>query len=147
MAINTIRLDYDTCDCSHYCSYDTSINPPVFTLVGTGNICQFHSSVSLSNLLSVVLEENGRKNNSIQAIVDAFPSLLSTTGAAGGGLKTFDVNGDRNVISVNFAWSGTAPNRVLTLTPVGFTLTTSQKNAAQNKANQLFGVGKVVINT
>jgi hypothetical protein len=63
----------------------------------------------------------------------------------------FDVQPDgvtrifKRGISFWISWTGTAPNRQLTLTLQGITLTTNQKNSLQTKLNTRFGISKVVI--
>jgi hypothetical protein len=59
-----------------------------------------------------------------------------------------DVNGSRTFkkgITATWSWSGTAPNRLMTITVTGIVLTTNQKNAIQTKLNERFGINNVTI--
>ena len=48
-------------------------------------------------------------------------------------------------VNISWAWSGLPPDRVLTITVTGTTLTTQQKNAIQNRLNSRFGTGKITV--
>ena len=49
-------------------------------------------------------------------------------------------------ITIEFAYSGTQPNRLLTLTVTGITLTQQQINKAQTALDTKFGINQVVVN-
>jgi hypothetical protein len=83
--------------------------------------------------------ENQRgPSNTLAEILDKGPSTLYDT--ATDGTRTF-----KRGITVSWAWSGTAPDRVLTVTVTGITLTTNQRNSITTFLNNRFGVGKVVL--
>jgi hypothetical protein len=84
-------------------------------------------------------EENERWDNSIQTIIDNGPAGLYDI-VEGGTARVI-----KKSIIVNFSWSGTVPNRVLTITVVNFTLTNNQRTTIQNRLNTIFGVGKVIL--
>jgi hypothetical protein len=84
-------------------------------------------------------EENLRWDNSIQTIIDNGPAGLYDI-VEGGTARVI-----KKSIIVNFSWSGTVPNRVLTITVANFTLTNNQRTTIQNRLNTIFGVGKVVL--
>jgi len=83
--------------------------------------------------------ENQRgPNNTLAEILDKGPTALYDI--ATDGTRTF-----KRGITVDWAWSGTEPNRVLTITVIGITLTTNQRNTVTTFLNNRFGVGKVVL--
>jgi len=141
MVTNTTRYSPDTCDC--VLEYDWDSTKPESSRTHTLNrfvkVCSFHQVLATdTDRWNAVFEENPRKNQSLQAILDNSPTT-----------SLYDiVNGNRQLkasIGFNFSWSGTAPNRVLTISFTGITLTTQQKNTIQSALNTRFGVGKVVL--
>jgi len=139
MAIRTTRWSPDTCTCVIDYTWDdtTSETNRVHTL-STITKCPAHIAQTDSTAYSTVLDENPRKNIALENILSSSPTtaLYDT------------VNGTRQFkqgINVNFSWSGTAPNRVLTLTITGISLTTPQKNTLQTALNTRLGSGKVVL--
>ena len=140
MAINITRWSPDTCDCVIEYSWDDTVSADqrVHTLSNYVKKCSAHSILSTDNdRWNTVFEENPRKNNAYQLILDNGPTGLSDL-----------INGSRQIkdgITINTSWSGIAPNRVLTITVTGFSLTQNQKNAIQTFLNNRFGVGKVLI--
>jgi hypothetical protein len=139
MTINTTRWSPDTCSCVVEYSWDSEAPPENRTHELTSiQKCPVHSSLSDSEAYAVLTEENPRKNNTLQSALDNGPTAL------------YDINPDgarvlKQNITYNFSWSGTVPNRVLTISFTGINLTTQQKNAIQNFLNNKFGSGKVVI--
>jgi hypothetical protein len=141
MAIVTTRWSPDHCVCVVEYQWDTTTNENtrIHTYSTHINVCPDHSPLGQNvNGYNAMLEENQRKNNNLQTMIDNAAAQLSSTGSAGGQLK--------NGITYNISYTGTAPNRVLNVSFSGITLTTAQKNALQNAANTKFGTGKVVIN-
>ena len=138
MTINTTKWSPDTCTCVVNYSWDDSVPAEQRTHELTSiEKCLVHSSLTDTAAYQVVTEENPRKNVSLQTVLDNAPTSL------------YDVNTDgartlKNNISYNFSWSGEAPDRVLTISFSGISLTTPQKNALQNFLNNKFG-GKVVL--
>ena len=141
MTINTTRWSPDTCDCVIEYTWDDSLPNDQIVLTPTNiiNVCPFHTAFATSpaNLYAVLTEENPRKNIAIQNILDNGPTSL------------FDVVGSNRYlkkgITINFSWTGTAPNRVVHLTIGGVTLTNNQRNTVQNALNTRFGTGKVIL--
>ena len=138
MTINTTRWSPDTCSCVVEYSWDDSVSAEQRTHELTSiEKCPVHSSLSDSEAFAAVTDENPRKNNSLQSVLDNGPATL------------YDVNADgarilKPNLAYNFSFSGTPPDRVLTINFSGITLTTPQKNAIQNFLNSRFG-GKVVL--
>lgn len=125
------RWSPDTCQCVIEYNADLSLSRVV-------NACAAHQGGTESTVFNTVLEENPRKNRSLKEILDNAPaSMIDTDGE---GTRTF-----KNGITVDFDWSGVAPDRTLTLTVKGITLTTPQKNAIQTKLDTRFGAGKVTV--
>lgn len=93
---------------------------------------------------TTITEENPRKNQAWQSVIDNGPSSLVDTDV-GTGTKTLKAKNPTTgaPLSLDFAFNGTPPNRLLTLTLVGITLTTQQKNNVQTALNTKFGTGKV----
>ena len=140
MTIRKTRWANDTCDCVVEYTVDDSVpqDSMVPILSNVVNKCPFHSSLpSDTDVWNSIKEENPRKNNALQHILDNGPTSL------------YDLAGSSKVlkagITFNFSWSGTAPNRVLTVSFTGITITPAQKNTAQAFLNNKFGVGKVVV--
>jgi hypothetical protein len=138
MTINTTRWSPDTCTCVVEYSWDTEVLAEQRTHELTSiEKCPVHSSLTDSQAYLAVTEENPRKNASLSSALENGPAALYDV-----------VEGTRQLkgnISYNFSWSGIAPDRVLTISFTGITLTQNQKNAIQNFLNNRFGVGKVVI--
>lgn len=91
-----------------------------------------------TNVWNTIKEENPRKNITTQLILDNSPNTV------------YDLNADgsrifKKGINVSWSWSGTAPNRLMTITVTGIVLTTNQKNAIQTKLNERFGINNVSI--
>jgi hypothetical protein len=141
MTIRVNRWAPDSCTCIIEYSWDDSVpqNSIVLTPTTTINRCPAHTTfVTPATHYSVLMEENPRKNLAHQNLLDNGPATL------------FDVNSDgvkvlKKGINLNWVWSGTAPNRIVTVTISGLTLTTAQKNTAQSALNTKFGAGKVVM--
>lgn len=125
------RWSPDTCQC--IIEYNDNI-----TLSRVIQACAAHQGGTEVTVFNTVMEENPRKNHSLKEILDNAPASMIDIG--GDGTRTF-----KNGISVDFDWSGVAPNRQLTLTVRGITLTANQKTAIQNKLDTRFGAGKVTV--
>jgi hypothetical protein len=139
MAIKTTRWRPDTCDCIVEYTWDDSLplDQVTHTLDTVTRKCTYHENIpSDSEVWNCVKEENPRKNIAHQLLLDNSPSTV------------FDLDTDGNRIfkkgiSVNWTWTGTAPNRLLTIVVTGIVLTTNQKNAIQAKLNERFGINNV----
>ena len=86
-----------------------------------------------------VLKESRKVHWTLGGALDALPAQLAETDPESGSLVL------KKGITFNWSFSGTFPNRVCTVSFTGVTLTTQQKNTLQNKANQLFGTGQVIV--
>jgi len=138
MVINTTKWSPDTCSCVIDYSWDNSVPADQRThTLSSISKCSFHNSLSDIAAYNTVTEENPRKNIAYQLILDNGPAALSDL-----------IDGTRQLkagITINLTWSGTAPNRVVTISYTGITLTTNQKNSIQTFLNNRFGAGKVLI--
>src|SRR5215211_3346717 len=138
MAIKTTMWSPDTCACVLIYSWDDSVSEDIRTHTPTTIVskCPAHSAIADTNThFNVIMDENPRKNLSLDEILQNAPST-----------SWFDVQADgtrvfKSGIITNWTWSGTSPNRVLTLTFTGITLTTQQKNTLQTRLNNRFGTG------
>lgn len=140
MTLRTTRWSPDTCDCIIDQSWDDSLpqDQIVTTLSNIVNKCSFHSILATNTgVWDSVMDENPRKNNTLQHILDNGPNTL------------YDLQGTSRIlkqtVNYNFSWSGTAPNRILTVSFTGVTLTNTQKNSIQTFLNTKFGTNKVII--
>lgn len=142
MVTRTTTWSPDTCQCVIEYTWDDTVpeDSRTHSISNVVSKCSFHQGLATKdNVWNVVMEENPRKNNAFKHILDNGPSSL----------YDLDTDGITRVlkknISLNFSWSGTVPNRVLTITVVGVTLNTSQRNTVQNALNNKFGTGKVLL--
>jgi hypothetical protein len=139
MATKITRYSPDTCSCVIEYSWDDTLSETnrVHTLSTYVNKCSAHTSLNNTQAWNAVFEENPRKNLSLGECLANGPSALFDT-----------IDGTRqlkNGISFNWSWSGTAPDRVLTISFTGISLTTNQKNTIQTFLNNKFGANKVII--
>ena len=129
----------DTCECEIKQQYDDAANPIVLSIHSVIKRCSQHASlVNDVELYNVINEENPRRNYAIGHILDNAPASI------------FDIKEDgrrefKNGIAASWSYTGTMPNRLLTITVSGITLTTNQKNNIQTKLNERFGISKVAI--
>ena len=127
------RWSPDTCDC--VVEYDTNL---VLTKIIRRCVNHELSSLDDNGLYNTLTEENPRKNKAFQEILDRGPSTLYDLQSDG--TRTF-----KNGINVSWTWSGTAPNRVLSVSVTGVTLSTNQRNNIQQFLDNKFGQGKVLL--
>jgi hypothetical protein len=143
MVINTTRWSPDTCSCVIDYDWDSTATEDnrVHTLNQFVNVCPLHQQLATNqDRYSCIFEENPRKNTAQQLILDSGPAQISDII---NGVKVLKAN-----LSFQLTWSGTPPNRLLTVAindSNGNVLTTQQKGAIQTFLNNRFGVGKVVI--
>lgn len=142
MTIKTTRWTPDTCSdppCVIEYTWDTDQPSETRThnLETVVNKCSRHSILSNTDVYTNVKEENTRKNQSLQTLVDNMIELANTNPDGSKVLK--------DGITFNWSWSGTPPNTVLTISFDGVTLSPSKKNTAQTYLNNKFGAGKVII--
>ena len=138
MTIKTTRYSPDTCQCVLEYTWDDTLSEAdrVHSFKSIVK-CSVHQGQADQTAYNTVFEENPRKNNALGTCLANGPAALFDT-----------IDGTRQLkgsINFNFSWSGTAPNRVLNISFTGITLTTQQRNTIQTALNNLFGVGKVVI--
>ncbi len=141
MTIHTTRWRPDTCLCIVEYTWDDTLSPDqvTHTLDRVVRRCPDHQN--LANDITVwntIREENPRKNITNQLLLDNAPSSV------------YDIQSDgsrafKKGITATWSWSGVAPNRLMTITVTGITLTTNQKNAIQTKLDQRFGISNVTI--
>jgi hypothetical protein len=122
----------DTCEC--IIEYEADGN-----LTRVIKACDAHKGDTEQTIFQNLKEENPRKNNALKEILDNAPPGLFDVDAESGS-RVF-----KQGINLDFAWSGVKPNRILTLTVKGITLTANQLNAVQTKLNNKFGPGKVTL--
>jgi hypothetical protein len=141
MAIHTTRWSPDTCSCVIEYTWDDNDPPEArpHNLSTYVNKCAEHTILAADNTrYDTVKEENSRKNIAHQGILDNGPSSLYDLTPEGSRVL-------KGGITISWSWTGTPPNRVITLTYTGITLTTNQRNTAQTWLNNRFGAGKVIL--
>ena len=140
MTIKKTQWSPDTCTCIFEYIWDDSL-PESSRAHNLATVikCPEHSVQADNNAVwNTVLEENPRKNQAWKEILDNATADMVETDPSSGTLVF------KPGIFVDYAYSGTVPNRVLTLTLRGKTLTANQRNGIQNKLDTRFGPGKVV---
>jgi hypothetical protein len=141
MTIRTTRWSpIDTCGCVVEYTWDDTLTEAnrTHTLSNVINKCPAHTALTNSSVYTTILDENPKKNNALQLALDNSPTtaLYDT------------INGTRQLkptITYSYSFSGTAPNRVLTISFTGITLTTQQKTTIQTALNTRFGSGRVLM--
>ena len=122
----------DTCECIIEYNPDGNLTKLV-------QACDAHKGGTENTVYQALLEENPRRNKAVKEIIDNAPPAM------------FDIDADSGIrvfkrgISIDFEWSGTAPNRTLKLIVKGISLTANQLNAVQSKLDNKFGAGKVTV--
>lgn len=144
MVIKTTQWSPDTCGCVFEYEWDDELNEDNRThnFKQVVKECTSHAHLqgnSKRDMYDSSLEENRRKNGTIQELIERAAAEFAQTDPQGGGTVTL-----KNNINVSWTWSGTAPNRVMTLTTTGVTLTNQRKTQIQNFINNRFGTGKVI---
>lgn len=129
------------CDMIYEWDRDLPDDQRVHTITSIPKRCVDHpkgATVSDQAHHDKLLEEHQRWNYSLQILMDNF-SALTTTDARTGNIVL------KPGVSLDYIFAGSFPNRTLTLSLVGITLTTQQKTNAQTFLNNRFGVGKVTL--
>lgn len=144
MTIKTTRWGPDTCDCILEYEWDDSLpnDQIVISYKNTVNQCSFHAHLTGNNkkdTYDAVNEENKRKNGTITELITRLQSDFGEADPQTGAITL------KKGITVTWNWSGTAPNRVMTLTVTGITLTANKLNQAKNFLDTKFGTGKVIL--
>jgi hypothetical protein len=144
MAIRTTRWSPDTCDtppCIIEYTWDDTVNQNqrTHTVSKVLNKCTAHSAIADSTQhYNVLTEENPRKNNGLQLVIDNAPLAFVNVDPVSG-VKTL-----KDGLNLSFTVAGTQPNRVFTLIFTGTTLTQAQKDGVQSRLDTRFGAGKVI---
>jgi hypothetical protein len=142
MTTITTRWTPDTCSsppCIFEYTWDSETNESerVHTLSTVIQKCSDHAALTNANCYSTVLDENPKKSRSIETVLANGPAVL------------YDIKDGvrqlKETVRFQFSWSGVIPNRILTITFPGISLTTNQRNTIQNALNTRFGVGKVIL--
>jgi hypothetical protein len=142
MTIRTTRYSPDTCDCIIEYTWDDTIpeDSIVLTLDQVKTRCAAHAGMANNtDVYTTVTEENSRKNLAHRNLLDNGPNIIYDIDASSG-TRVF-----KKGIRISWNWTGTVPNRMLTITLTGITLTTNQRNNAQTALNTRFGVGRVTL--
>lgn len=143
MVLKTTRWSADTCDCIFDYTWDDSVpnDQIIINFKTTIQQCSNHIHLTGNNKKDTydsVNEENKRKNGSIGELLDKAAADFGELDPNSGSMVL------KKGITLTWDWSGVAPNRVMTLTVSGITLSAQKKTAAQNFLNNKFGVGKVI---
>ena len=101
--------------------------------------CPAHSSFADKQLWDIIWDENPRYSTTYDLITAHGPPGLYDTDTETGS-KALKHN-----VGLNLTWSGTAPNRVLTIAITGANVTTAQKNTIRAAINAKIPGGKVVL--
>jgi hypothetical protein len=141
LTINTTEWRPDTCGCVLYYQWDDTVSDTqrVHTPVNSVKCSDHANQATHSAAFNSVIDENTKKNQGLQTALDNGPTSL------------FDVQTDgvtrilKNSITYSWTFSGTAPNRVITISFTGISFTNAQRNAIQSKLDTKFGSGKVVL--
>ena len=145
--IKTTTWEPDTCDCVIQYKWDEDLDEDTRTnsLNFIGKACQAHSNLLPNEAVTytAVLDENNKKGRALLEALQTAPNQLANVITNPDG--TFSYILKENII-FNFSFSGTSPNRILTIRFIGISLTNQQRNTIQNKLNSIFGSGNVVIN-
>lgn len=142
MVIKITQWSPDTCGCSFEYTWDDTQNEDIRThnFKAVTKECASHAHLNGNNkkdMYDSSLEENRRKNGSIGELLDKAAADFGEVDPESGSIVL------KKGITVTWNWSGIAPDRVMTLTATGVTLSQQKKTAAQNFLNNKFGVGKV----
>ena len=139
MAISRNKYSPLTCACVYELQIDDSTNPSTKTLYAVHNRCPEHQHITNdTTFTNVVIEENSRYAYAYGLILDNAPNNVFDLDESGS--RVF-----KKGITVSWAFTGETPNRVLTITVTGITLTQNQINSIQTKLNERFGVSNVTI--
>jgi hypothetical protein len=147
MTIQHTTWSPDTCDCVLEYTWDDSKpeEEQTHSISFINKSCNSHKNLlpNAAVTYSCVLDENNKKNKTLQTALENAPTQLADIFTGSDGTTQYYKLKDNIIFS--FSFSGTAPNRILTVSFIGVTLTNQQKNTLQNKLNQVFGNGNVVI--
>ena len=140
MTIKTTRWSPDTCGCVLEYTWDDTQpeSTRTHTLSTFVTRCSAHSGLANDTARwNTIFEENPRKNIALQVALDNGPTTL------------YDMSGTNRIIKptviYDYVWSGTAPNRTLTISFPNVALTNTQKTTIRNAINTRLGSGKVTL--
>jgi hypothetical protein len=147
MKLNTTRWSPDTCDCELEYTWDEDLpqEQRTTTISFVNKSCSNHRNLLPNSAVtySCIIDENQKKNKTLSTALELAPNQLADIFTSpDNNIQYYILKKD---IVFTFSFSGTAPNRILTVQFIGATLTQNQKNSIQNKLNQMFGTGNVVI--
>jgi len=135
MAKNITRWSPDTCKCviDYETDTDKPDDDPIISAVVTA--CEAHKNLQIGDHLSILLDENRRKNKLLSSIIHNIPSAVEEK-----------VTTQRNTIKklkpgYQYKWSYNM-DRILEVELVGFS--TLEKNTIQTLINNRF-LNKVII--
>lgn len=131
----------DTCTCGVIEQWDDSVVPPVFTLYNYYVKDAVHSSLDDNTAYNAITSENSLKNTVFNTCLANAPARMVTT-----------VNGVltlAKIFHMAFTWSGTAPNRTITMSFVAANvlniLTAAELLTMQTAVNTAVGNGLATI--
>ena len=138
--LHTTKWSPDTCSCIFEYTWDDteSAESRTHNLKSVVNACPEHQGGTESTVWNTVNEENPRKNKAVGEIIERAPDIY--VDIAQNGTRTLKAG-----ITIDFAWTGTAPNRIIKMIVKGVTLPQNHFDALQDRLNTRFGVGKVIL--
>lgn len=135
----------DTCNCVLRYSFDSDAPPPrTHTVSFVNKTCNEHKPLLPNTVVTynTVMEENNRKANTFRESLQTLPADLADTIMDDNGVVTVELK--PNLI-FHFFYTGTAPNRVLTISFLNSNLNANKKNQLQKAIDNKIGAGKVVV--
>lgn len=132
MALKTNIWKPDTCNCIVEYEFDDSlsIDQVTHTIKNSISKCSIHTDEpTLQDHWNALRNENPKKNRAWRLLLNNAPPEMIKTNDEG------EIEFKRNII-ITWMWSGTRPNRVLTINLKGYTLTQAQINFVNNKIDQ-----------
>lgn len=163
MTIQTTNWAPDTCGCQLKYEWDDAVpeNQRVTSLSVVNKSCPYHSALLPNQLIvyNTIMDENQKKNNSLQVAVDTIPQSLADTVINPDGSTT---NYLKSSVAYNWSFSGTAPNRTISITFTQLTtlnkrnptrkaaassplLTQQQKDQIQQTLDGIYGTGIILV--
>lgn len=133
MTTHITRWSPDTCECVIDFKWDDTAVPRVHTLSNIVKRCQSHSVlVNDIDVYNSVKEENPRKNRVLADILENAPVQLYDETKNGARILKQDYK-------FNHSFSGTAPNRKLTVSIDGWMFNNQQKNSISDVLTTKYG--------
>ena len=138
--LHTTRWTPDTCSCIFEYTWDDTEpqDSRTHNLKQVVQACAEHQGGTESTVWNTVSEENPRKNKAIAEIIERAPDIY--VDVAQDGTRTLKPG-----ITIDFEWSGIAPNRVIRMIVKGVTLPQNHFDALQTRLNNRFGAGKAIL--